>query len=74
MILLLICFLSAKSNGNTQKMFGEEGRLTNEELEFISEETPIEIIPKLSMPKLNFITVRFPLQQSHSPCHTTHTA
>jgi hypothetical protein len=39
------------------KMFGEEGKITNEELEFISEETEIDIIPKTSLGKLKFITV-----------------
>jgi hypothetical protein len=38
-------------------MFGEEGKITNEELEFISEETEIDIIPKTSLGKLKFITV-----------------
>lgn len=38
------------------QMFGEEGKLTNEELEFISEETLIDIIPKITIPRLHFIT------------------
>ncbi len=38
-------------------MFGEEGRLTNEELEFISENTEIDIIPKITLAAIHFITV-----------------
>lgn len=38
-------------------MFGEEGKITNEELEFMSEEIEIDIIPKTSLGKLKFITV-----------------
>ncbi len=38
-------------------MFGEEGKLTNEELEFISENTEIDIIPKITLGAIHFITV-----------------
>lgn len=41
-------------------MFGEEGKLTNEELEFISENTEIDILPKITLGAIRFITVSFP--------------
>jgi len=37
-------------------MFGEEGKLTNEELEFISENTEIDILPKITLGAIRFIT------------------